>query len=228
MKIVNNICGLIIIATLIFITSCSKDDKVEDQFSITFNPNEYETHLYELGESSVIEVNSNIGEPEEISLLLPHNNVIFDGSINKLTWNEGLPLGLTTVTVKAVKGNTETTTQVAISNIFEGDFQGGVNQTDETDPVIGDFRFYFENDDTFRLFLGNATSSIPGTYSLNINNNTILFTYVTGGNTYVHSGLLTYSAENSPSISGDWYLDTVDPENRIGYFEILWSDSLGD
>jgi hypothetical protein len=147
--------------------------------------------------------------------------LFYDPESNTINWNKGLPLGETVATIRALNGEAEATALFRIENSFEGVFQGGTNHTDEDDEVHGYMNFNFNNDGTFSMIWHEPTYT--GVYVIDGTHVVISFDF-TDTSSRIFDGQLVYSNTKTPKISGDWYEDTIAPENRLGYFEIVLQD----
>lgn len=205
--------------------NCSSDDTQATEFSMTISPDNYTANFYEEGQTAPIQINSNIGEPEVISILgSPNDFFDYNETTNSITWSKGLPLGETTVIVKAEKNNNEAISAFTIENEFKtARFSGGFNNNpDISDSFNVDIEVLFNEGNEAEVILDGSPTILPGLWTIENNTINFYFGWFTSPDEirYQFTGTLVYTANENPVISGYLYYYLQSEITPSGFFEI--------
>lgn len=199
--------------------SCSKDnDSVSPEpnkvFELSISPETYEANFFESGETNTFNLNTNIGEASEISILESPNYLFIESG--KLNWTRELPVGRTTAFVRAYNepNNQESITQITFTNMLRGFFLGSIyisvtgDAGDTTDvPLV----FDFNNDGSFTYYANSGEQS--STYEITENNH-IVFSIELDETLISFNGLLQY-IDQEPILAGGYYLGPINPDDTM-------------
>ena len=166
-------------------------------------------------------IDSDIGDPVITFAEGTHASISYDPADRKVKWTQALPLDENTITVVATVGSRETTTEITITNVFEGvTFVGGSNNDPSNDDpdqaFINAYTLEFNSDDNLNYEI-NAISGM-GTWTRT--GNTITATYQTKTDIAIQGELIYDDSE--AYVEGFLYNGTTVPVIGMedGYFKI--------